>query len=174
MSDSASDEVKLNSAEQYTVRLADYNSLRDGQAIIGLLDQYARDPMGGAQPLSNKVRDNLMSELQHIAGAFTVLCFIERRAIGLVNCFQGFSTFKCQPLINIHDVVVHHDFRGQGLSLRMLNHVQHEAKERGCCKLTLEVLAGNHIAQAAYKKFGFDAYELQPSMGKALFWEKVL
>ena len=43
-----------------------------------------------------------------------------------------------------------------------------------CCKLTLEVLEGNHIAQSAYKTFGFSGYELNPQMGKALFWEKKL
>ncbi len=47
-------------------------------------------------------------------------------------------------------------------------------KTRDCCKLTLEVLEGNHIAQAAYTKFGFSGYELDPEMGRALFWEKKL
>jgi ribosomal protein S18 acetylase RimI-like enzyme len=52
--------------------------------------------------------------------------------------------------------------------------VEELAGRLGCCKLTLEVLEGNSIAQAAYRSLGFDAYQLDPSLGKALFWEKKL
>lgn len=156
------------------IRIADYHLKKDANAIIGLLDQYARDPMGGGQPLAGKVTQKLIPALQKIEGAFSVLCFSDERAVGLVNCFQGFSTFKCQPLINIHDIVVRSDFRGKGISLKMLQLVEHEAKERGCCKLTLEVLERNDVAKSAYQRFGFDAYELMPRMGQALFWQKVL
>ena len=41
-------------------------------------------------------------------------------------------------------------------------------------KLTLEVLEGNSVAQSAYRAFGFEGYELDPQMGKALFWQKKL
>jgi len=54
----------------------------------------------------------------------------------------------------------------------MLKKVEDIAKEKGCCKLTLEVLDGNKAAQNAYTKFGFGGYELDPVMGKALFWQK--
>lgn len=158
----------------FTIRLADYNNQQDGQSIIGLLDQYACDPMGGGQPLSQRVIDNLIQSLSQVDGAFSVLCLVGGKAVGLANCFQGFSTFKCQSLINVHDVIVRSDYRGQGISLKMLEQVQHEAKERGCCKLTLEVLEGNVIAQSVYKRFGFDAFELLPRMGKAWFWQKII
>jgi ribosomal protein S18 acetylase RimI-like enzyme len=54
----------------------------------------------------------------------------------------------------------------------MLKEVEEIAKKKGCCKITLEVLEGNKVAQRSYKKFGFAGYELNPLMGKALFWEK--
>lgn len=157
-----------------TVRLADYHQTKDGNAIIGLLDHYARDPMGGESPLSEKVVNNLIPKLQKVSGAFSVLAFADNLPIGLANCFQGFSTFKCQPLINIHDLAVKSGFRGQGIGTKMLECIQHEAKERGCCKITLEVLEGNTTAQSVYKGFGFDGYELIPRMGKAMFWQKVI
>ena len=56
----------------------------------------------------------------------------------------------------------------------MLEKVEQIAIERGCCKLTLEVLEGNQAAQNSYQKFGFSAYELDPEMGRALFWDKKL
>ena len=156
------------------IRIADYHQQKDANAIVGLLDHYAQDPMGGGQSLPKKVTQNLIPTLQKIENAFSVLCFAGERPVGLVNCFQGFSTFNCQPLINIHDVIVRSNFRGQGISLKMLKYVEYEAKERGCCKLTLEVLERNDIAKSAYKGFGFDAYQLIPRMGQALFWQKVL
>jgi len=44
----------------------------------------------------------------------------------------------------------------------------------GCCKLTLEVLEGNTVARAAYQACGYSGYELNPEIGKALFWQKKL
>jgi len=55
----------------------------------------------------------------------------------------------------------------------MLHEVEKIAKERGCCKLTLEVLEGNCSAKKSYEKFGFSGYELDSEVGKALFWQKV-
>ena len=156
------------------IGIADYHAPADGQAIVALMDSYAQDPMGGGQTLPNKVRENLVTILAEIPHAFTVLAYVDGEAAGLVNCFQGFSTFKCRPLTNIHDVVVRDKYRGMGLSQKMLAKVEEVARGRGCCKLTLEVLEGNQVAQSAYRKFGFAGYELDPAMGKALFWEMPL
>jgi hypothetical protein len=56
----------------------------------------------------------------------------------------------------------------------MLQYVENIAVEKGCCKIILEMLEGNRVAKHAYLKFGFAGYELDPKMGKALFWEKTL
>ena len=52
--------------------------------------------------------------------------------------------------------------------------VEEIARENNCCKLTLEVLSANYSAKRSYENFGFSAYELNPSMGQALFWQKHL
>jgi len=96
------------------------------------------------------------------------------QAAGLINCFEGLSTFLCKPLLNIHDVVVTSIHRGERLLARMLRKVEEIAVDRGCCKLTLEVLEGNTLAQAAYRSAGFLGYELDPKQGRAMFWEKKL
>lgn len=56
----------------------------------------------------------------------------------------------------------------------LLREAENIAIEKGCCKMTLEVLQGNEHAQSAYSKFGLCAYQLDSEMGKALFWEKRL
>ncbi|MCK5098359.1 MAG: GNAT family N-acetyltransferase, partial [Desulfobacteraceae bacterium] len=117
---------------------------------------------------------NLALALSKVPHAFSVLCYVDDRPAGLVNCFEGFSTFKCKPLINIHDMYVSNEFRGLGISQKLLTCVEEKAQEKGCCKITLEVLEGNKTAQSAYVKYGFTGYELDPVLGKALFWQKSL
>ncbi len=156
------------------ILVANYLDPQHAKDLVDLLDGYAMDPMGGGEPLAAKTKENLANSLAKVPHAFSILCYVDNKPAGLINCFEAFSTFKCQPLINIHDVVVLKDFRGLGISQRMLEKVADIAKEKGCCKLTLEVLEGNTLAQNAYKKFGFAGYELDPVMGKAMFWQKSL
>jgi ribosomal protein S18 acetylase RimI-like enzyme len=103
-----------------------------------------------------------------------VIAYVDGAPAGLVNCFEGFSTFQGRPLVNIHDVVVLAEFRGRGIARRMLDRVEEIARARGCCKLTLEVLSNNQAAKSAYRKFGFSDYRLDPEAGTALFWQKKL
>lgn len=151
---------------------ADYADPSHAAAIIDLLDAYARDPMGGNHPLSAVVREGLVPALAARPDALSILAFVDGVPAGLVNAFEGFSTFKCAPLMNIHDVTVLPEFRGLGLARRMLALAEVLAVERGCCKLTLEVLDGNHPAKALYSSLGFAGYALDPATGHAVFWEK--
>ena len=152
----------------------DYKDPRHAADLITLLNSYARDPMGGQTPLSHNAQKNLAKALDQIDSAFSFICYVEEKPAGLVNCFRGFSTFKCRPLINIHDLVVAHEFRGQGIGQALLAAVEKRARDEGCCKVTLEVLEGNAAAQKLYKKSGFGGYALDPKVGCALFWEKSL
>ncbi len=154
------------------IRLANYDDAADGKLVVELLNAYAEDPMGGGEALAEHTQQNLAKSLANIPHAFSVLAFVDGKPAGLINCFEGFSTFKCKPIINIHDVTVLPDFRGQGLSLKMMDKVEDVARKRGACKMTLEVLEGNKVAQGSYLKFGFSGYELDPKMGQAMFWEK--
>lgn len=153
---------------------ADFSNPNHSKAIIKLLNEYALDPMGGGRPLSDYVKANLVKELQKRDVAHGILAFVDGEAAGLLICFEGFSTFACRPLLNIHDIVVTKKHRGKGLAKKMLQMLEDLATDLGCCKLTLEVLEGNNAAQAVYKSFGFSEYELDPKMGKAMFWEKKL
>jgi ribosomal protein S18 acetylase RimI-like enzyme len=154
--------------------IADFKNPEHGKDILYLLNEYAKDPLGGSEPISDFARDNLLGALAEIPGAFSVLCYIGSTPAGLANCFQGFSTFKCKPLINIHDIVVIEEYRGRGISQAIMETIESVAIQRQCCKLTLEVLEGNQNAISAYKKFGFIPYELDNKYGRASFWEKEL
>lgn len=165
---------KTQSTARETIEVADLTRPAHAEALLRLLNDYARDPMGGGAPLNDFVLENLIAELGKRPNIRVVLAFVEDAPAGLALCIEGFSTFACKPLLNIHDLVVLPPYRGRGLSKRLLTKVEEIARELGCCKLTLEVLSGNTVAQAAYRSFGFENYALTPETGTALFWQKSL
>lgn len=153
---------------------ADYADPVHAAALVELLDHYAQTREGGGAPLSDFARTHIVEALATRPIAFSVLAFEDELAVGLVNAIEGFSTFACQPLVNIHDVVVRGSHRGRGIGSAMLARVEALARERGACKLTLEVLSANHAARGLYAKLGFDDYRLDPDMGDARFMQKWL
>ena len=156
------------------ILIADLSAPPHAAAIVQLLDEYAKDEMGGGTGLPDSTKTNLIAELRKRRGTHVVLAFIDGAPAGLAICFEGFSTFMCKPLLNIHDIAVSARCRGRGLGKRLLAAAEEIALRLGCCKLTLEVLEGNVVAQAAYRACGYAGYELNPELGKAMFWQKKL
>ena len=128
---------------------ADLLNTNHGAAILSLLNEYAQDDMGGNSELSCFVKQNLIAELQKRHGVHVILAYFHDDPAGLSICFEGFSTFACKPLLNIHDLIVAKKYRGLGLSKRLLSKAEAIARSLGCCKLTLEVLEGNLVAQTS-------------------------
>ncbi|MDP3522111.1 MAG: GNAT family N-acetyltransferase [Hydrogenophaga sp.] len=157
-----------------TVRRADYAQAADAAAVVMLLDAYASDPAGGGEPLSDFAKARLVPSLAARPTAFSILAFDGEQPVGLVNCIEGFSTFACQPLVNVHDVAVLVSHRGRRIGELMLALAEQIARERGACKLTLEVLSGNQGARKLYERIGFADYQLDPAMGHACFMQKWL
>ena len=154
------------------VRRADYADAADAAALVMLLDAYASDPAGGGEPLSDFAKANLVPALAARPQAFSILAFDGAQPIGLVNCIEGFSTFKCRPLVNVHDVAVLASHRGRGIAEQMLALAETMARERGAVKMTLEVLSGNAPAVKLYRRIGYEGYQLDPAMGTAQFFQK--
>jgi len=166
-------------AAMQTLRIhaVDYRAAQDAADVCTLLDLYARDPMGGGEPLAAEVLGRLCGDLAARSDAFSFLAYVDighPEAVGLINCFEGYSTFKARPLLNIHDIVVHPDYRSAGVGQALLGAAQDVARARGCCKLTLEVLSGNAVAARSYARFGFAAYQLDPAAGQAVLMQKWL
>ncbi len=156
-----------------SISLADYRDPRDAADIVALLDAYARDPMGGGAPLSEAVKARLPGDLAANRHAFSLLARLDDRAVGLANCFMGYSTFDAAPLVNIHDLAVLPGHRGAGIGKALMQAIEAEGLKRGAAKITLEVLSGNP-ARHLYAAQGFGDYQLDPEAGHALFWQKRL
>lgn len=154
--------------------IADLNNEQHAAAYLSLMSHYASDPMGGAEDLSVFAKENLVEALLARNDVFIVLIFIANKPAALLTAIEGFSTFACKPLLNVHDVTVHNDFRGKKLTRILFEKIEEVAKQRDCCKITLEVLSGNTIACKAYRSLGFSDYQLDPEFGSAVFWTKKL
>jgi ribosomal protein S18 acetylase RimI-like enzyme len=149
-----------------------YADVGHARAIFELLDLYAQDAMGGGKALSAATRRDLVPELRRRPWVVTLLALIGDEAVGLLIAMEGFSTFAARPLMNIHDVAVHPDYRSLGIGSALFEEVEKVSIKRDCCKLTLEVLEGNERAKALYGRLGFKPYALDPATGAAQFWEK--
>ena len=153
---------------------ADLNNPEHAKVLVFRLNQHAQDPMDGNEALSEYTQQNLVAEIKKRDAVHVILAFADGTPAGLINVIEGFSTFACKPLLNIHDVMVDEPFRGLGLSRKMFDKVEQLAHELDCCKLTLEVLDNNTVAKTAYENFGFQGYQLVPEFGQAVFMEKKL
>lgn len=168
-------ESPLSAAEgRASIRRLALDEPADRSALVRLLDEYARGPSGGGHPLAASAMAELPARLAACPTYLGWLAWWDDTAVGIVNCFEGLSTFRARPLLNIHDISVSPGFQRRGIASRLLATVAREAIRRGCCKMTLEVLSGNQAAIAAYRQAGFAPYALDPAMGQALFLEKML
>ncbi|MCD0503001.1 GNAT family N-acetyltransferase [Bordetella petrii] len=152
----------------------DFNDPTQGSMAVALLNEYASGPMGGNEPLSDYARANLAAELGRRPNAGALVALHDGAPAGLAIYMEGFSTFACKPLLNLHDFMVSERFRGQGIAQKLLAALEATAARRGCCKITLEVLQGNEPAKALYRKLGYQGYELPGDAGQAMFWQKKL
>ena len=111
-------------APEVLVLQASYSNPVHADAIGFVLNHYAEDVMGGGKSLPADTLQQLAGELAKRPHAFSVLAFVAGQPVGLINCFEGFSTFACRPLVNIHDVAVIAQWRGKGISQKMLAKVE--------------------------------------------------
>lgn len=137
--------------------------------LIRLLDTYMQDDMGNRAPMPSDLAPKILHGLKNYPCYLGFFAMADGQFAALANCNKNFSTFQAKPLINIHDFVVHPDFRGKGVGRFLLDALAAFAKEQGCCRINLEVRHDNVNAQKLYRKAGYnDCYE------RMYFWEKRL
>ena len=134
---------------------ADLDDPEHARALVDLIDSYARGPEGQLAPLPPEARANLAPGLRRHPSALVLLAVADGDSAGAAVCFWGFSTFAGKPLLNIHDLVVFPQYQNRGIGSDLLAEAERLARERGCCKLTLEVHDTNANAKRLYERFGF-------------------
>jgi ribosomal protein S18 acetylase RimI-like enzyme len=159
-------------SDTYTIPgfiFCDYTNPSHQQAFITLLNHYMTDPMGGCNNLTPEQGKSLIKGMAAHPASFVLFAQVDKKMVGLATCFINFSTFRAKPYLNIHDIVVLNELRGKGIGRNLLEKCIDIARERGYCKVTLEVRDDNVHAQALYKSLDFK--DCEPVMH---FWTKVL
>lgn len=134
---------------------ADLDNPKHAADIVNIVDLFARDPMGQEEPLEEDIRVDMIAEMKKIPTTMTYIAYMGEKALGIVTCFIGFSTFTASKTFKIHDVAVHPDARGMGVGTKLLESVKEEAESMGCSKITLEVREDNP-AKKLYEREGFE------------------
>ncbi|MDR1975507.1 MAG: GNAT family N-acetyltransferase [Campylobacteraceae bacterium] len=147
----------------------DYTNEKHTRAVETLINAYISDDMGGGEVLDEGRKVRLIEELRGRFGAVVLLAKMGEEFVGLLVAFENFSTFLVKPMVNIHDIIVLKEYRGQGIGRRLMEAVIDEAKRRGSARVTLEVREDNGVAQKLYRELGFK--ETSPKM---LYWRMEL
>ncbi|MCK3686415.1 GNAT family N-acetyltransferase [Maribellus sp. YY47] len=144
----------------------DLHNKAHSKAVISLLNDYMLDEMGIGEMMPEGLGLKLIEGLKKHTAYIGFLAEIDGEYAALANCNLNFSTWKAEPLINIHDFIVSPAFRKKGVGLFLLKAIESYAVENGYCRINLEVRHDNLKAQALYKKAGFK--ECDPPN---YFWE---
>jgi GNAT superfamily N-acetyltransferase len=134
---------------------ADLEQREHQEAVLHLVNEYSKEPMGDGKPLSETARKDLIPGLREHPTTMVFVAFYKGEPAGLALCFRGFSTFAARTLLNIHDFFVMPQYQGMGVGRRLLAAVEERARELGYCKLTLEVVEKNQRARRVYTAAGF-------------------
>lgn len=133
---------------------ADLRNKKHADAILYITNQYASDPMGLGESLSEDVREKLIKEMKAFSGAFSLIAYFNDDPAGVANCVYSFSTFNASKVINIHDLAVISSFRDKGIGKALIDSVEKKAVNEKCCKVTLEVREDNR-ARNLYERMGY-------------------
>jgi ribosomal protein S18 acetylase RimI-like enzyme len=67
----------------------------------------------------------------------------------------------------VYSLAVASGERRQGIGAKLMRHLEEELKQRGCCKVNLQVLPDNSEVTSFYQELGFNVEE-RISMGKII------
>lgn len=67
---------------------ADLSLPAHAEVMVQLLNEYALDPMGGGEGLSDYVKTNLSAELAKRTTAHVILAFVDDEPAGLAICLE--------------------------------------------------------------------------------------
>lgn len=156
------------------IERVDFDNIKHKADLVDMLIDYSTDRMGGGKALDQDIARQSVDMLARHEFATSFLGYVGDAPTGFANCFETVATFAAAPAINIHDLAVSRKYRRQGIAAKLLRAIEEHTKERGGYKMTLEVLEGNVPAQKAYTKAGFRPYQLDPDIGNAMFWQKII
>ena len=84
------------------------------------------------------------------------------KVVAMASLLYTVSTAEGGKAALFEDLVVHPDFRNQGIGARLLEHVIAQARAEGVLRLTLLTDMQNEQAQVLYRRLGFVGSPMKP------------
>ncbi|MGD8340541.1 MAG: GNAT family N-acetyltransferase [Gammaproteobacteria bacterium] len=134
---------------------SDLDDDAEGHALVKLLDSYAVEPNGQSAPIDAAITNEIVPGLKRHPTKLVLLAVVDEVFAGAAVCFWVFSTFTAKPVLNIHDLVVLPEYRGQGIGTALLDEAESRARAAGASRMTLEVRDSNRHAKRLYERYGF-------------------
>lgn len=79
----------------------------------------------------------------------------EGHAVGMLTFLPLYSSWRGRPALLIHDLFVRDAARGLGTGKALVHRLAEIGRERGCCRVDVNVLDWNDRARAFYAALGF-------------------
>jgi len=84
------------------------------------------------------------------------------KVVAMASLLYTVSTAEGGKAALFEDLVVHEDYRQQGIGAKLLEHVIGQARAEGVLRLTLLTDMQNEQAQALYRRLGFVGSPMKP------------
>ncbi|WP_447767691.1 GNAT family N-acetyltransferase [Sphingobacterium faecium] len=84
------------------------------------------------------------------------LVLVHNQAVGFVQLYKLFHYTKLAKQWLLSDLYVHPDYRGQGLSIALIDRSKLWCEETNACGLMLETEKTNDIGNSLYPRCGFE------------------
>ncbi|HEY9048529.1 MAG TPA: GNAT family N-acetyltransferase [Ohtaekwangia sp.] len=128
-------------------------ALHDLEALAELFDEY-RKFYRHASDLSG-ARTFLSDRMMHQDSVIYIARSADGAAMGFVQLYPLLSSTRMKRVWLLNDLYVHPDFRGQQVSVGLIDHAKDLARRTGAAALLLETEQSNAIGNNLYRKTGF-------------------
>ena len=137
---------------------------------ITVLEKSSKEALDDLNVLMRQLRkeqvnkkDGTLSELQDIVDAKNVWMIVAMDEGRIVGTGTLYALQKIGKRIgHVEDVVVHADYRGNGLGEKIMRHIIELAKQQKVTTLNLTSRPGRSAANKLYQKVGFKLKETNP------------
>ena len=138
-------------AEKQAVRLVkiDLSALEDAAALFDKYRVFYRQPSDLAKGRSF-LNDRLAAGQSHI-----FLAYVDDKAVGFVQLYELYHYIKLQKQWLLSDLYVDSDYRGLGISVKLIDRCKAWCQETDACGLMLETEKTNDIGNSLYPRCGF-------------------
>ncbi|USD64069.1 GNAT family N-acetyltransferase [Vibrio sp. SCSIO 43136] len=150
---------------EISIKRIDTGNAEEQQIFEGLFSDY----VAGS---TLEVDSNVVNQLFALPYFHGFVSSVDSKPAGFAVCFESFSTYRAQRVMNIHDFMVLDNFRGKGVGKAQLDGIERYCREHDYLKITLEVGEDNLAAKKLYSSCDYEDYRVV--LKAQQHWQKYL